>query len=159
MATRPLGAEVPGVAMALRRPGAWTVLAGFCRKKPLGAIGGFLMLVILLTAVFANQLQTHDPIATDAGQSLARPGADHWLGSDHLGRDIYSRVVHGARVSLIVGLASTLLGSVFGGIIGLLSGYVRGQTDLITPRALAILQALPLPPPPLATSPAPAPPH
>jgi peptide/nickel transport system permease protein len=144
MATRPLGVEAPGVALALRRPGAWTVLGRFCRKKPLGAIGGFLMLVILFTAVFADQLQTHDPIATDAGQSLARPGADHWLGSDHLGRDIYSRIVHGARVSLIVGLASTLMGSVLGGIIGLLSGYVGGKTDLITQRVMDILQGLPL---------------
>ena len=144
MATRPLGVEVPGVALALRRPGAWAVLARFCRKKPLGAIGGFLMLVILLTAVFANQLQTHDPIATDAAQSLARPGAEHWLGSDHLGRDIYSRIVHGARVSLIVGLASTLMGSVLGGIIGLLSGYVGGKTDLVTQRVMDILQGLPL---------------
>src|SRR5690348_8963803 len=144
MATRPLGVEAPGVALALHRPGAWTVVARFCRKKPLGAIGGFLMLVILLTAVFANQLQTHDPIATDAAQSLARPSAEHWLGSDHLGRDIYSRIVHGARVSLIVGLASTLLGSVLGGIIGLLSGYVGGKTDLITQRVMDILQGLPL---------------
>ena len=134
MAARPLGVEVPGVAIALRRPGAWTVLARFCRKKPLGAIGGFLMVVIVLTALLANQLQTHDPIATDAAQSLARPGAEHWLGSDHLGRDIYSRIVHGARVSLIVGLASTLLGSVLGGFIGLLSGYIGGNTDLITDR-------------------------
>src|SRR5258707_9412769 len=144
MASRALGVEAAGVALALRRPGAWTVLGRFCRKKPLGAIGGFLMLVILLTGVFADQLQTHDPIATDAGQSLARPGADHWLGSDHLGRDIYSRIVHGARVSLIVGLASTLLGSVLGGIIGLLSGYVGGKTDLIAQRLLDILQGLPL---------------
>src|SRR5258708_31502214 len=101
MATRPLGVEVPAVAMALRRPGAWTVLARFCRKKPLGAIGGFLMLVILLTAVFANQLQTHDPIATDAGHSLARPVADHWLRPDHLGRHIYSPLLHPPRVPLI----------------------------------------------------------
>ena len=144
MATRPLGVEVPGVSLSLRRPGAWAVVARFCRKKPLGAIGGFFMLVILLTAVFANQLQTHDPIATDAGQSLARPSAEHWLGSDHLGRDIYSRIVHGARVSLIVGLASTLLGSVLGGIIGLLSGYVGGKTDLVTQRVMDILQGLPL---------------
>src|SRR5258706_5119950 len=144
MATRPLGVEAPGVALALRRPGAWTALGRFCRKKPLGAIGGFLMVIILLTALSADQLQTHDPIATDAGQSLARPGADHWLGSDHLGRDIYSRIVHGARVSLIVGLASTLMGSVLGGIIGLLSGYIGGKTDLVTQRVMDILQGLPL---------------
>jgi peptide/nickel transport system permease protein len=144
MATRPLGVEVPPVSIAVRRPGAGTVLARFCRKKPLGAIGGFLMVIILLTAVFADQLQTHDPIATDAGQSLARPGGDHWLGSDHLGRDIYSRIVHGARVSLIVGLASTLMGSVLGGFIGLLSGYIGGKTDLIAQRVMDILQGLPL---------------
>jgi peptide/nickel transport system permease protein len=144
MATRPLGVEVPQVSIGLRRPGTWTVLGRFCRKKPLGAIGGVLMIVMFLTAVFANQLATHDPIATDAGQSLARPGADHWLGSDHLGRDIYSRIVHGARVSLVVGLASTILGSVFGGLIGLLSGYIGGKTDLIAQRVMDILQGLPL---------------
>ncbi len=102
------------------------------------------MLLMVLTAVFANYLATHDPIATDAAHTLARPGAAHWLGSDHLGRDIYSRIVHGAWVSLIVGLGSTLLGSVLGGIIGLLSGYLAGKTDLITQRIMDILQGLPL---------------
>lgn len=144
MATRPLGVEVPGVGIALGRPGPWTVLARFCRKKPLGAAGAVIMLVIVLTALFANQLQTHDPIATDAAHTLARPDADHWLGSDHLGRDIYSRIVHGARVSLVVGVASTLLGSILGGVIGLLSGYAGGKTDLITQRVMDILQGLPL---------------
>ncbi|HET8577536.1 MAG TPA: ABC transporter permease [Methylomirabilota bacterium] len=120
------------------------MIARFCRKKPLGAAGGLVMLVIVLTAAFANQLQTNDPIATEAGQTLAPPGHEHWLGTDHLGRDIYSRIVHGARVSLIVGVASTLLGSVLGGIIGLLSGYVGGKTDLVAQRIMDILQGLPL---------------
>jgi peptide/nickel transport system permease protein len=102
------------------------------------------MLVMLLTAVFADILQTHDPIATDAAYTLGAPSVEHWLGTDHLGRDIYSRIVHGARVSLVVGVASTLLGSVLGGIIGLLSGYVGGKTDLVTQRILDILQGLPL---------------
>ncbi len=102
------------------------------------------MLLIVVTALFAEGLATHDPVATDAAATLGRPGPAHWLGSDHLGRDIYSRIVHGARVSLIVGVASTLLGSVLGGIIGLLSGYVGGKTDLITQRVLDILQGLPL---------------
>ena len=146
MATRPLGAEVPAGALpaASRRPAALTALVFFCRKKPLGAVGGAIMLVIVLTAVFADQLQTYDPIATDAAQSLAPPSREHWLGSDHLGRDIYSRIVHGARVSLVVGLASTLLGSILGGVIGLLSGYVGGATDLVTQRVMDILQGLPL---------------
>jgi peptide/nickel transport system permease protein len=137
-------AEVAVPAAAAPRAGAWTVLARFFRKKPLGAAGGVLMLVMVLTALFAEVLQTHDPIATDAAYTLGPPAAEHWFGTDHLGRDIYSRIVHGARVSLIVGLASTLLGSVLGGLIGLLSGYIGGKTDLVTQRFLDILQGLPL---------------
>ena len=142
MAVRPAAIAVP--AGVRPRSGAWAVVARFARKKPLGAAGGALMLVMLLTAVFADVLQTHDPIATDAAYTLGAPSVEHWLGTDHLGRDIYSRIVHGARVSLVVGVASTLLGSVLGGIIGLLSGYVGGKTDLVTQRILDILQGLPL---------------
>jgi peptide/nickel transport system permease protein len=125
-------------------PNALTNLIRFCRKKPLGAAGGFLMLLMLVTAILANPLSTHDPIATDASATLAKPSADHWLGTDHLGRDIYSRIVHGTRISLIVGLLSTILGSVLGGLIGLVSAYYGGKTDLITQRVLDILQGLPL---------------
>ena len=146
MAIRPIDTGIELAAPSMARPGAgmWTTLGRFVHRKPLGAAGGVLIVVMVLTAIFAGVLQTEDPIATDAAHTLAPPSADHWLGTDHLGRDIYSRIVHGARVSLIVGLASTLLGSVFGGIIGLLSGYVGGKTDLITQRVLDILQGLPL---------------
>jgi len=126
------------------RPGSWAAVARFCRKKPLGAAGGFLMAVMLVVAVFADVLATYDPIATDAANTLARPGAEHWLGADHLGRDIYSRIVHGARVSLIVGVTSMVLGSVVGGVVGLLSGYAGGTVDLVVQRVLDILQGLPL---------------
>ena len=126
------------------RVGMWVTLRRFCRKKPLGAAGGAIMLLILFTAIFANVLQTHDPIATDAAATLAPPGAAHWLGTDHLGRDIYSRILHGARVSLLVGLGSTLVASLLGGVVGLLSGYVGGKTDLVIQRVMDILQGLPL---------------
>jgi len=149
MAIKPVvadtGLELVGVAaVGPSRAGLWTTLRRFCRKKPLGAAGGALMLVMVLTALLAEPLSTHDPIATDAANTLAPPSAEHWLGSDHLGRDIYSRIVHGARVSLVVGTLSTLLGSVFGGLIGLLSAYFGGKTDLISQRLLDILQGLPL---------------
>ena len=127
-----------------RREGIVTTVVRFCKKKPLGAAGGVLMLLMLAAAVLAEALATHDPIATDAANTLARPNADHWLGSDHLGRDVYSRIIHGSRVSLIVGVMSTLLGSVLGGVIGLLSAYFGGKTDLITQRIMDILQGLPL---------------
>jgi peptide/nickel transport system permease protein len=142
MAVRPAAIAVPAAARS--RSGAWTVVARFVRKKPLGAAGGALILVMVITALFAELLQTHDPIATNAAYTLGRPNLEHLLGTDHLGRDIYSRIVHGARVSLVVGVASTLLGSVLGGIIGLLSGYIGGKTDLVTQRILDILQGLPL---------------
>jgi len=102
------------------------------------------MLVIVVTAVFADLVATHDPLATHAAHTLAGPSAAYWLGTDNLGRDIYSRIIHGARVSLIVGLASSLLGSALGGVIGLLSGYAGGKVDLATQRILDILQGLPL---------------
>jgi peptide/nickel transport system permease protein len=146
MAVRPAGAEIELTLPATprRREGVVPTLWRFIRKKPLGAAGGLLIAVMVFTAIFADVISTHDPIATDAANTLAPPTADHLLGADHLGRDIYSRIVHGARVSLIVGLSSTLLGSVLGGIIGLLSGYAGGKTDLISQRVLDILQGLPL---------------
>ena len=146
MAVRPIGGDIELTVptAGVRRGSVGRALWRFVRKKPLGAAGGLLMAAMVLTAIFADVLATRDPIATDAAHTLAAPSGEHWLGSDHLGRDIYSRIVHGARVSLIVGLASTLLGSVLGGIIGLLSGYVGGKTDLVAQRVLDILQGLPL---------------
>jgi peptide/nickel transport system permease protein len=146
MAASPVEArvDVPIVSIRPAAPGSWTTLGRFVRRKPLGAAGGVIIVVMVVTAVLAPWLQTHDPIATDAAYTLGQPTTEHWLGTDHLGRDIYSRIVHGAWVSLLVGIGSTLMGSLLGGIIGLLSGYIGGKTDLITQRFLDILQGLPL---------------
>ena len=116
----------------------------FCCEKPLGALAGVLLLAMVLAAIFTETLATHDPIRTDAEHTLARPNGAHWFGTDNLGRDIYSRIIHGARVSLAVGIASTLLGAVVGGIIGVVSGYFGGWLDLMTQRMMDILQGLPL---------------
>jgi peptide/nickel transport system permease protein len=75
---------------------------------------------------------------------LVAPGADFWLGTDNLGRDLYSRIVHGSRISLLVGLASTVVGTIIGGLIGLISGYAGGKTDLLSQRVMDIMQALPI---------------
>ncbi len=137
-------AAARAIRRAVQRDGIATLLVRFCRKKPLGAVGAGLMLLMVLVAIFADQLATHDPITTSAAATLAPPGAEHWLGTDHLGRDTYSRIILGTRVSLVVGVASTILGSFLGGVIGLLSGYFGGKLDLITQRLLDILQGLPL---------------
>ncbi len=139
-----MATDVVAVATPRARENALASIVRFCRKKPLGAAGGAVIAIMVLTAVFADQLATHDPIGTDANATLARPGRQHWLGTDHLGRDIESRIVHGTRISLVVGLLSTLLGSVLGGLIGLVSAYFGGKTDLVTQRVLDILQGLPL---------------
>ncbi len=135
---------LPPSTAHLRKRGASGIFFHFCREKPLGALGGILILVMVITGVFAETLATHDPIRTDAEHTLARPNRIHWLGTDNLGRDIYSRIVYGARVSLAVGITSTLLGAILGGIIGILSGYFGGWLDLITQRVMDILQGLPL---------------
>lgn len=120
------------------------VLWRFVRGKPLGAAGGLLVAGMLVLAVFADVLATQDPVRTEPARTLNPPTALHWFGTDHLGRDIYSRIVHGARISLAVGLASTLLGAVMGGVVGLLSGYAGGVTDLLSQRLLDVMQGLPL---------------
>ena len=120
-----------------------SAVARFIRKKPLGVAGAFLMGVLLATALLADVLATHDPTRTSM-HVLVAPNADYWLGTDNLGRDLYSRVVHGSRISLIVGVVSTLVGAVIGGLVGLISGYVGGKTDLLIQRFMDIMQALPI---------------
>ena len=114
------------------------------RRYPLGAVGAAIMLIFLFAALFAGGLSPYDPLATNAAHSLAAPGAVHWMGADNFGRDVYSRIVHGARISLAVGLGSTTLGCLFGVMLGLLSGYLSGWVDLLVQRLIDILQALPL---------------
>ncbi len=116
----------------------------FLRRKPLGAAGGIIVFLLVFTAVFADFLATKDPTRTHPAQTLTPPNRTFWLGTDNLGRDVYSRIVYGSQLSLLVGLGSTLLGSVIGGIVGLLSGYLGGKVDLISQRILDIMQGLPL---------------
>jgi peptide/nickel transport system permease protein len=89
-------------------------------------------------------ITSYDPLSTNAAVSLAAPGVGHVMGADFMGRDMYSRIVYGARISLAVGIGSTSLGCLFGVVIGLASGYLGGWVDLVTQRVIDMLQALPL---------------
>ena len=124
--------------------GRFSSIMYFIRSYPLGAIGAFIVLVFVLTAVFADFITAFDPTTTDSTASLAKPGGAHALGADFMGRDMWSRIVYGARISLIVGIGSAALGSFFGVIIGLATGYIGGWFDLIMQRIIDIMQALPL---------------
>ena len=111
---------------------------------PLGVIGAAIMVVFVFAALFAGFLSPYDPIATNALATLQPPGAAHWLGTDAMGRDIMSRIIYGARISLAVGLGSTVLGCAFGIVLGLASGYIGGWVDLGVQRVVDVLQAVPL---------------
>ena len=124
--------------------GRWGALRFLARRYPLGAFGAVIIALFLFAALFADFITPLSPLATNAAHSLAPPGAAHWMGADNFGRDVYSRIVHGARISLAVGIGSTALGCLFGVVLGLLSGYLAGWFDLLIQRLIDILQALPL---------------
>jgi len=102
-----------------------------------------IILVIVLMAIFAPLLATHNPDAS-SGSVISLPSAENWLGTDYLGRDIYSRVLYGARTSLIIGLAAAAVGMIIGIPIGLLSGYSRGGlVDVLLVQLIDIFVSLP----------------
>src|SRR5262249_8289143 len=138
-------ANVSIPATGRRRGGSfWGRSAYAAARHPLGAIGAVIMLVFVFAAVFANELTRFDPLTTNSAISLAPPSALHWLGCDFMGRDVYARIVYGARISLAVGLGSTALGCIVGVALGLASGYLGGWIDPVVQRLVDVLQAMPL---------------
>src|SRR6185503_9455531 len=124
---------------------SWLSAAGyFIRRYPLGAAGAVIVTLFVLMAIFAPWITQFDPTLTNPRVSLAAPGGSHPLGADFMGRDMWSRIVYGARISLAVGVGSTGLGCLFGVTIGLTSGYFGGWYDLIVQRVMDMMQSLPL---------------
>jgi peptide/nickel transport system permease protein len=138
----------PGLAIARQLPDLMLPVKvrrgviGFLRNNPTVAIGGALLLALVLIGIFAPYLWTVDPTALAPSRRLRAPSADHWFGTDALGRDIYSRVVYGTRVSLTVGLSVALLATLAGLTIGLVSGFVR-WADGIVMRIMDGLMSIP----------------
>ena len=115
----------------------------FIKRRPLGGVSGIVILVLVVVALFAPQVARYDPMAQHAGRILEGPSWEFWMGTDHLGRDVYSRLVHGARVSIIVGFTAVALGIVVGSLIGLVSGYQGGKFDLYIQRLVDAWIAFP----------------
>jgi peptide/nickel transport system permease protein len=132
-------------ADAVERPESiWSNIRYHLAAHPLGIVGAAIMVVFVFCAVFANVITGYDPTATNSAIRLVHPGAGHALGTDQMGRDIFARIIYGARISLAVGLGSTFLGSVFGVALGLASGYLGGWVDLVIQRIIDVLQSVPL---------------
>ena len=105
--------------------------------------GIVLFLLVVAVAVFAPLIATHDPLDQDLFERLGTPSAEHWLGTDSFGRDIFSRIVFGARISLVIGLSAVLMAMVVGSFLGVLSGYLGGWVDQLVGQATNILLAFP----------------
>jgi peptide/nickel transport system permease protein len=127
----------PGLAIAQALPDLLVPVKvrrgvlGFLRNNPTVAIGATLLLILVLIAIFAPYLWTVDPTALAPARRTRPPSALYWFGTDALGRDVYSRVLFGTRVSLTVGLSVSLLATLVGLAIGLVSGFVRWADGII----------------------------
>jgi peptide/nickel transport system permease protein len=120
-----------------------TFLIRLVKEKPLGTLGAVITLILLFVGIFANVIAPYGMNGVGAGPNLAPPSATFWLGTDNLGRDILSRIIFGARVSVIIGLAATTISVGLSTIIGLLSGYFGGAFDMLMQRVVDAWMCIP----------------
>ena len=113
------------------------------RKNKLAMLSLAVIILFVLMAVFAPLIAPYDPYAQDLTQKVAKPSAQHWLGTDKLGRDILSRLIYGARVSLSVGLVCEAIAVPIGVTLGALAGYYGGKVDAVISRIMEILGSFP----------------
>jgi peptide/nickel transport system permease protein len=132
----------PRIARAKSVSPTWRRFREAFRRHPTALIGGAILMVMIAMAIFAPWLHTIDPQQVFPIKRLRPPSAGSWFGTDMLGRDVYSRVIYGARVSLVVGLAVALLSTLLGLAIGLVTGYVR-RLDAVVMRVMDGLMSIP----------------
>ncbi len=144
MSHAPSAVAIPrSPALRPSRLGRMIGVSRFARRKPLGAFGAVVLLAVIVAALFAPQIARYSPTATSLREAREKPSAQHWLGTDVQGRDQWSRVVYGARISLRVAMFSVLAGTAVGSLIGMVSAYVGGKTDLLLQRLVDMVQAFP----------------
>jgi peptide/nickel transport system permease protein len=119
-------------------------LLAWLRRKPLGTVSLTIILLLSLAAIFAGKIAPYDPLAQQYTAVLEAPSRSHIMGTDNLGRDIFSRVIYGARISLAVGVVAVLIGTTFGTTIGMVSGFIGGGFDLSIQRVMDAWLAFPL---------------
>jgi peptide/nickel transport system permease protein len=113
------------------------------RRKPLGTVGGVIVLVMLLLAIFADALTPYGFAETDLRARFISSSASHWLGTDQIGRDVATRILYGARISLYVGFGAVALASLIATLLGIFSAYWGGRVDLLIQRAVDAWMAFP----------------
>ncbi|MFQ5860386.1 MAG: ABC transporter permease [Dehalococcoidia bacterium] len=113
------------------------------RRQPVGFVSGIILAALIITAIVGPWVTPYDPIRVDATVALNSPSAQHWFGTDNLGRDTLSRTLQGARTSLSVGFLVLLVGVSFGTVVGMVSGYYGGVTDQIIQRLVDLSLTIP----------------
>jgi ABC-type dipeptide/oligopeptide/nickel transport system permease subunit len=113
------------------------------RKNRLAAAGGIFIILIILMAVLAPFISPNDPYKVDLNSQFIKPGARYLLGTDMYGRDVLSRIIYGARISLMIGLVPTLISMIIGTILGIISGYYGGRTDFVIMSIVNMVLAFP----------------
>lgn len=114
----------------------------FRRNRP-ALIGAVVTILIMLIAIFAPWIAPYDPLVQDPAIRLEGMTSDHMLGTDDFGRDVLSRIIHGSRVSLVIGLTSVLLGMVAGTMLGMIAGYYRGKVETLIMRGVDVMMCFP----------------
>lgn len=121
-----------------------SMLSAFAGRLNLSTwIGLTIVVLLVLAAVFAPLLATHAPSKQNIMQQLATPGADYWLGADQFGRDIWTRLLYGARYSLTIGFFAILIAMIVGSFIGMVAGYIGGRIDIISMQVMDVVLAFP----------------
>lgn len=118
-------------------------LLRFGRRQPAGLAGLAVIVVLVVVAGAADWIATYDPVRLHPGEELRGPGERYLLGTDHLGRDVFSRIVYGSRISLTVGIIAVSIATIGGTIIGVVSGYYRGPVDMVLQRIVDAAMAFP----------------
>lgn len=131
------------VSLALRVPQTAAIALRLARRKPLGAIGAVIVISLLVLAAFAEQIAPYPYDHAISGARMKRPSAQFWMGTDNLARDIWSRVVYGARISVTVGFATVALVTLLATIIGVSSAYVGGAFDTVVQRVVDAWMSFP----------------
>lgn len=134
--------EMPAQRTRKKDSNARQILRRYMKNKA-AVIAAVVMIVFILACVFANLIAVHDISSTDLSNILAKPSKTYWLGTDHLGRDLFSRIVYGGRISLAVGFIAVGIGMFFGCAIGAVSAYRGGKFDLYMMRVLDVFQSIP----------------
>lgn len=142
MRTTAVGDVLAGQKAKARGP-RWLRVLRWGRRYPTGAVGLIFVCIVVIVAVFGQAMAPHSFTATDAANKWGPPSSQNWFGSDNFGRDVWSRILVGARGSLTVGIFATLLGTTIGALFGLFSGYKGGMLDSLLQRILDIWMPIP----------------